>query len=507
MKVSELESPTLVAGAGLLVGLIGDLLFYENPIGISFLILMAMALVALVTTSLVQRQAITWANMWLALPLLYFAIMSAVRAEPFLRFMNISGALLLMALLTNRLLAEPLAQLNIGGYVANLLRTSIVSSLVAPEVVRQAISELRSEEGSRQVARRVLIGLLIATPFLCIFALLFAAADQLFSLYLEDFVGDIGDAVGHAFLTAGLSWVAIGGLAHALTHSDPPQDSDEAESQNRFRLKNLLGSTEAIVALFSIDLLFLVFVGIQFAALFGGEAFLERQGLTYSEYARQGFFELLTVALITLGFILSLEAISRRETNRQRLGFLVGSGLMITLTIIILVSAFQRLRLYELAFGFTRLRVNAHVFMVWLALLIAASLALLLVRRIRLFATASLLAAIGFTATMNILNPDVFIVRHNLRRYEAGEELDVEYIGSLSADVVPEMTNLLFEEEGAFADEIGPWLRMHLVRLDSRERRAGWPSAHNSLDRAYRLLDAERATIEQYEAAYRFGWD
>ncbi len=58
---------------------------------------------------------------------------------------------------------------------------------------------------------------------------------------------------------------------------------------------------KSAVALFSINALFVVFVVIQFAALFGGEEFLRSQGLTYSEYARRGFFELLAVSLITMG--------------------------------------------------------------------------------------------------------------------------------------------------------------------------------------------------------------
>ena len=37
--------------------------------------------------------------LWLVVPLLYLAVMSAVRAVPILRFMNIVGALLLLALL------------------------------------------------------------------------------------------------------------------------------------------------------------------------------------------------------------------------------------------------------------------------------------------------------------------------------------------------------------------------------------------------------------------------
>lgn len=266
-----------------------------------------------------------------------------------------------------------------------------------------------------------------------------------------------------------------------------------------FRLRGLLGMLETTVVLFSIDMLFLIFVLIQLAALFGGEAFLRSRGLTYSEYARRGFFELLAVSLITLGLILTLDFLTRRENKIQRVIFLLGSGLMIGMTILILASAFQRLQLYELAYGFTTLRVYSHVFMVWLAVLFAYVLGFLTFDRSRLFATGALVAAIGFVITLDILNPDAFIVRQNVARYERGEELDVDYLGTLSEDAVPLLVPLLHRYGPEIGQQVGPWLHQHLIQLDERQQQAGWPSYHLSINRAYHLLDLNRGLIEQFD--------
>ena len=118
-----------------------------------------------------------------------------------------------------------------------------------------------------------------------------------------------------------------------------------------------------------VDLLFLVFVGIQFAYLFGGQANITLEGYTYAEYTRRGFFELLTVSVLTLGLILTLHWLVRSETGRQKVIFKGLSSLMIALVLVILASAFQRLLLYEIAYGYTQLRLYSHIFMVWLALL------------------------------------------------------------------------------------------------------------------------------------------
>jgi len=521
MDISRLKFPVIVLVAGLGLGFVSDLLLYNRPIGISAPIIFMLVVATLLILARVEKLSVVWANLWLILPMLFFAAMSAVRAAPLLRFLNISGAVLLLVLLANGLGTRPLAARNVGGYLEALFEGSVVSALVFPFMLLARSGESAKEHKSTagRVAARLLTGIVIAAPFLCLFTALFASADAIFEAQTLRIIENISIVhfLGHSTLTAVLSWVICGGLAYALSRSParpgmfstpdsgstqvgPNTDGVEAiPPRPAFRPRQQLGPLETSIVLFSIDALFLVFVIIQFAALFGGEAFLRHQGLTYSEYARRGFFELLAVSVITLALILGLEYLARRETRRHHRIFLVGSGLMIVMTIVILASAWLRMQLYEEAYGFTTWRLYPQVFMVWLAGLLAFFLILLLVRRPRYFATGAMVAAMGFLVTMNVLNPDVFIVRQNLARYEAGEELDVAYLGSLSEDAVPSLIPLLYEYGGELGGEIGPWLHRHLDDLDARQERAGWPSYHIAINRAYDALDLSRELIEQFD--------
>jgi hypothetical protein len=141
------------------------------------------------------------------------------------------------------------------------------------------------------------------------------------------------------------------------------------------------------------------------------------------------------------------------------------------------------------------------VLMVWIAVLLAAFLSLLSLRQTPRFATAALVVALGFTITLDALNPDAFIVWQNLQRYERGEELDVGYLGSLSADAVPQLMPLMSLYGPEIREAAGPWLRRHLVRLDERQAEGGWPSYHVGYSRAYRVLNANRELVEQYDEA------
>lgn len=525
--LSRLKSPLAVFLVGLLLGLVGDLLLYGMPAGISFPILVTLIVAALLGLAFYEDMPVTAGNLWLVAPLFFLAVMSVVRAAPFPRFLNFSGSILLMLLLVNRLGARPVVKLNLGQYFGALLESALLSSLFSLPVLIGGYQALRhTDTKAGPTLRRLALGLAIAAPFLLIFTALFASADLLFNKYLTDILDRFNapDLFGHTFFTIFLAWFFVGGLAYALTrlpglpgifqlsmpgkaageeNGEPVANSD-IDDDAAPRRPGWLGIVESSVVLFSIDVLFAAFVGVQFAALFGGEAFLESQGLTYSTYARTGFFQLLAVAIITQLLILVLEYITHLETRGQSVIFLVGSALMIAMTLIILASAFNRLSLYEQAYGFTRLRVHSRVLMVWIGILLAAFLSLLSLGKTRYFATAAMVAAIGFTVTLDVLNPDVFILKKNLARYDAGEALDVGYIGSLSADAAPHLIPLLYEYEPEIGQAAGPWLRYQLNELDRRQADAGWPSYHLSYNRAYRALNLNRELIEQFDVLDRY---
>ena len=132
------------------------------------------------------------------------------------------------------------------------------------------------------------------------------------------------------------------------------------------------------------------------------------------------------------------------EKTQRRVFSGLGLG-MVALVGVMLFSAFQRLMLYEAAYGFSRLRAYTHVFMIWLGALLAVVVVLDILRKEQAFALAALLASIGFAATLTLMNVDGFNVRQNVARSEAGANLDVGYLASLSPDSVPALVEALLD--------------------------------------------------------------
>ncbi len=151
------------------------------------------------------------------------------------------------------------------------------------------------------------------------------------------------------------------------------------------------------------------------AATGGAADTLRSAGVTYSDYARSGFFQLLWVSGITLAVLFLFSRISKFSDRRGAVAFMVLAQCAIALTLMIDVVAFRRLSLYEEAYGFTMLRLYSHVFAVWVAvvfLLLAVDFLGVWSRR-RRFVGAMLTTAIAVLLGLNFVNPEALIVSFN----------------------------------------------------------------------------------------------
>ena len=166
--------------------------------------------------------------------------------------------------------------------------------------------------------------------------------------------------------------------------------------------------------------------------------------LTYSEYARRGFFELTWVAGLMLPLLLITHALLRKEQPLAARIFRPLAGTQVALLFVIMASAVARMRLYQSEYGLTELRLYTTAFMLWLGLVFIWFAWTVLVRsRRECFACGALVAAFITIGLLHLLNPDAFIVRANTAHARAGRTFDAEYAASLSADAVPALISAM----------------------------------------------------------------
>jgi hypothetical protein len=279
------------------------------------------------------------------------------------------------------------------------------------------------------------LGALLLLPF----ALLFLSADAAFAGFAGDLPLPSGASLPGRITTLALVVSGAMGLGLAAHVQREPREP---------RALRRLSFAEWAIPLALLDLLFLAFVTVQFAVFFGGQdRVLHTAGLTYAEYARSGFWQLLAVTALTFvvtGIIWKLADVKAR---RDSLLLRVLLGALLCLAFVVLVSALHRLRLYEDAFGLTRLRLLAEAVAVWLGcllLLVVAAGAVAAVR-VRWAPAAIVLSAAGLLI-FSLANPDRRIAERNIDRWEKTGRLDDYYLARLSADAVPALVELPLPE-------------------------------------------------------------
>ena len=106
---------------------------------------------------------------------------------------------------------------------------------------------------------------------------------------------------------------------------------------------------------------------VQFRYLFGADTLVQiTPGLTYAEYARRGFFELVFAVVLVVPVLLAADWLLDRRIRRDALVFRGLAGVQIGLVLAIAASALQRLRLYHASYGLTESRFYAMVLLIWI---------------------------------------------------------------------------------------------------------------------------------------------
>jgi hypothetical protein len=220
-------------------------------------------------------------------------------------------------------------------------------------------------------------------------------------------------------LVAALVLAVGGALAHVKWR--PPNPAP-------LPARRALGATESGIALGALVALFAAFVAVQFATLFGGDGYVLRTaGLTYADYARSGFAQLLLVAALTFAVL----AAGRRWARPHR----ALEAALCLLTLVLLASALRRLGLYEETYGFTRLRFAAHAALLYLGALFAL---VLFTRAPQALVALTALSVLAFA----LADPERRIAEHNVARYERTGKLDTAYLSTLGADALPALVDL-----------------------------------------------------------------
>jgi hypothetical protein len=333
----------------------------------------------------------------------------------------------------------------LAGCLALTDRRSVGGVLLAPLRVAGALPAalrwlvrggIRVRGRDRNTLVRTLVAGLIAMALLLVFGFLLAWGDAAFAHAVSTMVSSLdGGTVLRGIWSAAVA-VAVTAVAAylLLTRASVPEKESRAGLVRRIEWALTVGG---------LVVLFAGFVTVQARVLFGGRAYVEATtGLTYAQYARGGFWQLLAVTMLTVIVISVVARIAPRSAVADRVLLRALLGLLSALALVIVASALSRMAAYEQAYGFTRQRLLVTACELWLGTVFLLILIAGIRLRGRWVPEIALATAVAALLGLAVLNPDAFIARQHIARFAETGRIDVDYLRTLSPDAVPALQSL-----------------------------------------------------------------
>lgn len=264
-----------------------------------------------------------------------------------------------------------------------------------PKMFGALASALSGKE--RSETRRVIIGFLIGIPLAAVVLAMLLSADDMMQRLFSGWFSDLrfGELLLRFFITAAVMAATYSFLYSTAWDEKKPLPAAAPQSVPPVTLLIVIGLLLVVYA---------VFAYVQFTYLFGGRLPAD---LTYAEYARKGFGELITVSLINF----TLLGVSVRYGKENRV-LRIFEYLLLAATALLLASAITRLLLYIGAYRLTFNRILPLWFMAYLCFLVVLS-AVRLAREKTPLTRIAAFAFIYWYLALNIPDWGAIISRYN----------------------------------------------------------------------------------------------
>lgn len=253
------------------------------------------------------------------------------------------------------------------------------------------------------------------------------------------------------------------------------------ENKKRKKLFDNLSINSVLVIL---NVIYLVFCYIQIKSLMLHKVGIE---ITYAEYAREGFFQLLVVSIINVVLIY----IANKEKFKNKKYINIMSSVMIIFTYIILVSSFIRMYYYECAYGYTVLRFLVFVALFTEAILLIPMFIYVFNNKFNII-KLYVYSVFSIYVVINYLDVPYIVSRLNVDRYYKTSSIDVSYMYSLGGSGISALDEIYSNSnDSKLKSEIEEHFEYLYYRDDIREFNLSSYRAKKVIDK-YNIKEKEK---------------
>lgn len=314
--------------------------------------------------------------------------------------------------------------------------------------------------------KKYLKSFLIILPIVVVVLSLLVSSDMVFHELVNDFVsciytffaGIISIDFGKRVIWIGLFFIYVSAMLYyfIVDYSDEQVMKGWFWEDFNIEKKDRSGIQLLFIIL---NIIYLIFDFIQIKSFMFHSV---SHNIHYAEYARQGFFQLMFVSIINLSLLLY----SKRYYNKnlkEKNSLLKGLSLMmLVLTLVIIISSFLRMNLYESQYGYTLLRLIVYVTLMTEIVLLIPTILYILKDNFPIMKSYMVIMIIVYVS-INFVNVDKLIASRNIKRYYDKNDIDLAYLENGRTDNLEELISFYQNVED---EEIKEDLKRYFQRLE-----------------------------------------
>jgi hypothetical protein len=305
------------------------------------------------------------------------------------------------------------------------------------------VSDITSAYGKamskNKISKNVIIGIALAIPALLVIIPLLVSSDAAFENLVLIVIKNVGKYIIEIVITLLITPLLI---FYAVSKKYNSKDEIVAYKKSN---RGVLNGTVTITFLSVISVTYVVYLFSQLAYFFSAFSGILPAGYTFtaSGYARRGFFEMFAICVINMIIIALANMLTKRVKGKIPVAVKAISTFIMLFTVLILITAMQKMKLNIEIFGLSKNRLLVSVFMLMIFIIIFFYVLHIFAPKVGYMQPIIIICSAMFIA-LSYSNINAIIVNYNVQAYDEGriESLDIDYIDSISNSAMDSIVEL-----------------------------------------------------------------
>ncbi len=307
----------------------------------------------------------------------------------------------------------------------------------------QTIFSIKKSDGKN---RNIFYGILFSILLLIIILPLMFSSDMLLNTYFhrwfENFDIHLGDIIYYVFFFSLTSAYAYGFIRFAIEKRLTFKETEEFLQETSSAEEKMAGKnfkTQIYIVLSVATAVYALFCIFQFVTLIIGYRAGLPLNFDYAQYARSGFFQLVALTIINLAVILIIFKLLTPMQHGKAIQILL--SIFTALTLLLAVSSFYRMHLYEAEYGYTMLRLFVYLLLIF-EFAVLAFIFIKIYKPALDFIKILFIIALFYYLAVLCVNTEAYVAKKNIDRYFSTGKIDVSYLYNLSTDAADQFKRL-----------------------------------------------------------------